>query len=144
MGHSVHDIQEVTCSNGAFSESTAALVLREPKAPAATPFDTSPTGVRVYLRVSPRAALSCCDRIVRDADGRPALRVAVTAPPDGGRANEAVVALLAKEWRVPRSSMTIAAGRTSRRKTLTVAGDPAALMALLNAWAAERLDKSRG
>lgn len=111
-----------------------------PNDPTAAPFDVADTGVRVYLRVSPRAARNRCDGIIRDADDRAALRVAVTAPPNDDRANGAVVALLAKEWRVPKSSMTIVAGRTSRRKTLMVAGDPAALMARLNAWVAERLE----
>jgi uncharacterized protein YggU (UPF0235/DUF167 family) len=57
--------------------------------------------------------------------------VAVTASPEGGRANEAVIALLAKAWRVPKTSITVVAGATARRKTVLVAGETRDLMARL-------------
>ncbi len=46
------------------------------------------------------------------------LRVRVTAPPEGGKANAAVVRLLAKLLKVAPSSITIVLGQTSRIKTL--------------------------
>lgn len=49
-----------------------------------------------------------------------ALRLAVTAPPEGGRANEAVISLLAEVLGVARSQVTIARGRTSRDKMVAV------------------------
>ena len=57
--------------------------------------------------------------------------MAVTASPEGGRANEAVIALLAKAWRVPKTSITVVAGATARRKTVLVAGETRDLMARL-------------
>jgi uncharacterized protein YggU (UPF0235/DUF167 family) len=51
----------------------------------------------------------------------------VTAPADGGRANEAVLKLLAKALGVPASACRLAAGATSRWKRVHVAGDPEAL-----------------
>lgn len=58
-----------------------------------------------------------------------ALRVRVTAPPLAGRANQAAVALLAGELRVPRSSVRIVAGERSPLKWIEVAGlDAAALL----------------
>ena len=50
------------------------------------------------------------------------LRVRVTAAAEGGKANQAVVALLAKKLGVPRSSITIVRGATSRSKVLEVRG----------------------
>lgn len=47
-------------------------------------------------------------------------RVRLTAPPEKGRANEALVALLAETLRVPKSAVRVVAGRTSRRKVVEV------------------------
>lgn len=62
-------------------------------------------------------------------DGK--LKVAVTAPPVDNQANEALLRLLAKQWRLPRRDLSIAAGATSRNKIVHVAGDPAELMTRL-------------
>ena len=48
------------------------------------------------------------------------LHLRVTAPPEGGKANAAVVALVAKSLRVPRSSVSIIKGLTSRDKVLRI------------------------
>ncbi len=50
------------------------------------------------------------------------LKVRVHAPPADNEANEAVVELVAKALGVPKSAVAIAAGRTGRRKTLSIAG----------------------
>jgi uncharacterized protein (TIGR00251 family) len=54
------------------------------------------------------------------------LRVRVQAPPVEGKANEALLRLLAKALGVPRSRLTIVAGRASRVKTVAVEGLDAA------------------
>lgn len=51
-----------------------------------------------------------------------ALRLAVTAPPEGGRANEAVVDLLADTLDVPRRCVTVARGAASRAKSIEIEG----------------------
>ena len=51
-----------------------------------------------------------------------ALKVALTAPPVDGKANEACIEFFAKVLKVSRSSVTIAAGLTSRNKVIRVAG----------------------
>jgi len=51
-----------------------------------------------------------------------ALKVKVGAPPQGGRANDAVVALLAEVLGVAASAVTIVGGATSRSKRLKVSG----------------------
>ena len=50
------------------------------------------------------------------------LKVALTAPPVDGKANAACIEFFAKLLNVPRSSVTIAAGQTSRNKVIRVAG----------------------
>lgn len=51
-----------------------------------------------------------------------ALKVALTAPPVEGKANQACIEFLAKLLKVPRSSVTIAAGKTARNKLILVTG----------------------
>ena len=87
------------------------------------------------LKVSPRAARERIDGLVEDG-GEMRLKLAVSAPPVGGKANAAVIALLAKAWSVPKSRLSITVGANARRKTVFVAGDAAALGPRLEDWAA--------
>jgi len=86
------------------------------------------SGVTVELRVQPRARRTALER------SGEALKAAVTAPPEDGKANDAVIALLAEQWRLPRSSFTIIKGAAARSKTVSVGGDPATLAALIGGW----------
>jgi len=56
------------------------------------------------------------------------VKASVTAPPESGRANEALLELLARTWHVPRRNLSIVAGSTSRSKAVRVAGDPQQLI----------------
>ncbi|MBI4366679.1 MAG: DUF167 domain-containing protein [Deltaproteobacteria bacterium] len=56
--------------------------------------------------------------VERQSDG--SFRVAVMAAPIAGRANEAVIALLAKYFGVPKSCLAIVAGSSSRKKWVEV------------------------
>lgn len=103
-----------------------------------TPFSTSPSGVRVRVRVAPRAAGNRVDGILGDGEGGAILKVAVTAVPEGGKANAALIKLLAREWRLPKSSLAVTVGASDRRKTVSIEGDAPQLMAKLSAWASER------
>jgi hypothetical protein len=103
--------------------------------PAATsPFQTTSDGVRVRLRVQPRARRNKVDGLVAETDGGVALKMAVTAPPEDGKANAAVIALLAKAWDRPKSAFTVVAGAADRRKIIHLQGDPARLMQALEPW----------
>lgn len=51
-----------------------------------------------------------------------ALKLALTAPPIEGRANQAVIEFFAELFEIPRSSVTIASGETSRNKKVKIAG----------------------
>jgi hypothetical protein len=61
------------------------------------------------------------------------LKVSVTAPPAESQANEALLRLLAKKWRLPRRGLSLAAGAKSRNKVVHIAGEPVELMARLTA-----------
>jgi len=72
------------------------------------------------------------------ADGGTDLKVSVRAAPEGGRANDALIRLLAEAWDLPRGRLSLVTGLTDRHKTVLVQGDPARLMAQLSAWLTER------
>jgi uncharacterized protein YggU (UPF0235/DUF167 family) len=88
----------------------------------------------VAIRLTPRARADRLDGIVRAADGAPLLKASFTAPPAEGRANDALLGLLAKNWGVPRRDLAIVGGGKSRNKTVQVAGDPAELLQRLGAF----------
>ncbi len=58
-----------------------------------------------------------------------ALKIALTAPPVDGKANEALIAFVAESLRLPRARIAIVAGLTSRTKTLRITGKSAAEVA---------------
>ncbi len=86
------------------------------------------------LRVQPGAGRDGIDGIALGAEGSPVLKLRVTAPPEGGKANAAVIKVLAKAWKVPKGSIEIAAGASGRNKAVFVAGDPSVLMGRLREW----------
>jgi len=91
------------------------------------PFAAAPEGLRLAVRLTPKASAARIIGLAREADGGVALKVAVTAPPEAGKANDALLGLVAKLLDVRRRDVTLALGATSRRKLVHVAGDPAAL-----------------
>lgn len=101
---------------------------------AGSPFSTAQDGVRVAVRLTPRARRNRVEGLAEEAGGGVALKVAVTAVPEGGKANAALIELLAKEWRVAKSSVSVVRGVTDRHKTLLVEGAPAPLMQQLETW----------
>jgi len=81
-------------------------------------------GVIVTVKVTPRARHETIEAPGPDA----VLRVRVTAPAIDGKANAAVIALLADAWDMPKSAFSIASGKTSRLKRIFVRGEPAVLL----------------
>jgi len=73
--------------------------------------------VSFAVKVHPRARKNAITGELGDA-----LKLSLTTPPIEGRANEASIEFFAKLLKVPRSSVTIASGQTSRNKVIRVAG----------------------
>jgi uncharacterized protein (TIGR00251 family) len=74
-------------------------------------------GVSFPVKVHPRAKK---DAITGELGEY--LKVSLTTPPVEGRANQACIEFFAKLLKVPRSSVTIASGQTSRNKIICVTG----------------------
>ena len=85
------------------------------------PIRDTPSGATFQVKVHPRARKNAITGVVGDA-----LKLALTAPPVEGRANEACIAYFAEFLNVARSSVTIAAGESSRQKLIRVVGLSAA------------------
>jgi uncharacterized protein len=88
------------------------------------PWRFSVQGVSVAIRVTPRSGQDAVDGIETLANGRSVLKVRVRAIAEGGEANRAVTELLAKALRVPKSSVRVISGATSRLKQIAIDGDP--------------------
>ena len=85
------------------------------------PIRHSRNAVTFSVRVHPKARRDGISGIVGDS-----LKLDLTAPPVEGKANEACIRFFAEFLKVPRSSVTIAAGTSSRNKVIRVQGVSAA------------------
>ena len=81
------------------------------------PIHDTAAGASFAVRVRPRARQNAITGEVGEA-----LKVSITAPPVEGRANEACIEFFADLLKMPRSSITIASGQSSRNKVVRVAG----------------------
>lgn len=97
------------------------------------PFTIDADGMRLAVRLTPKADRTAFGRVVVGADGRAVLGLRVAAPPVEGAANAALVAFLAKSLGLRKADVTILSGATSRLKLLHLAGDGAGLAARLTA-----------
>ncbi len=100
----------------------------------ATPFRVAADGVRIAIRLTPKASANRIRAIERQSNGSSVLRVSVTEAPEAGKANAALLKLLAKAWKLPKTSLSVVSGATSRRKVLLVSGNPDTLIARLQEW----------
>lgn len=97
------------------------------------PFTATAEGLRLAVLAQPRARRAELAGLVEGPDG-PRLKVRVTAPPEDGKANAAIVALLAKAWRLPKSAIRLELGAGDRRKVFLLAGDPQSLAREARGW----------
>lgn len=79
------------------------------------------TPIIISIRVTPNAKIQ---RIIemdhQDKDDNPRLKIYVNAPPENGKANKAVIKLLAKYYHTSPSKISINTGETSRNKTIKI------------------------
>ena len=81
------------------------------------PVNETAKGVTFAVKVHPRARKNAITGVMGEA-----LKLSLTAPPVEGRANQAVIEFFAELFEIPRSSVTIASGETSRNKVVRIAG----------------------
>lgn len=101
-----------------------------------SPFTNAPGGLKVAVRLTPKASRDRILGAAPEADGGVALKAQVTAVPEDGKANAALLKLLSKAWKVPKSDMDIVLGATDRRKVILISGDADELRRRLEEWMA--------
>ena len=104
-------------------------------APESSFFRAQASGLILHVRVTPNAGRDAIMGVESRDDGTSVLRVRVAAVPDKGRANAALMVLLAKALDVPKSSLSLVSGETGRIKALAVKGDADLLAARARALA---------
>ena len=77
---------------------------------------------RLYVRLTPKSSLERIDGWDHDDKGRKVLKVRVRAAPIEGRANDALILVLAKALNLPKSRLSLIAGDTARLKTVEIDG----------------------
>jgi uncharacterized protein (TIGR00251 family) len=80
-------------------------------------FSEDGRGVRFAVRVVPRASRS---EITGEQSG--ALRVRIAAAPVEGAANQELIKLLAKSFKLPKNAVQIISGSTSKNKIVRIQG----------------------
>jgi len=73
------------------------------------------------IHAIPKSSCNKVEGYETDAKGERWLRVRITAAPEDGKANKALIAFLAKEWKIPKSALSLVSGETSRYKRFKVA-----------------------
>ena len=95
------------------------------------PWRATPDGVVVACRLTPKGGRDAIDGVATLSDGARVLLVRVRAVPENGKANDALLRLIADKAGAPASRARLVAGAKSRLKQVAVTGDPAALIAKL-------------
>jgi uncharacterized protein (TIGR00251 family) len=80
-------------------------------------------GVRFAVRLTPKGGRDRVEGWAQGADGKTYLKARVAAPPEDGKANAALIALLARTLGIGKSQIAIVAGQTARLKQVDVTGD---------------------
>ncbi|MDP4595329.1 MAG: DUF167 family protein, partial [Beijerinckiaceae bacterium] len=89
-----------------------------------------PGGIDLVIRLTPKSSTNSVDGLTGTGAGW-ALKARVTAIPEKGKANTALEKLIALWLDIPASTVRVSSGPKSRLKTLSIAGEPAALITAL-------------
>ena len=84
--------------------------------------------IRLTVRLTPNGGRDAIDGVEAAADGDEHLKVRVSAVPEKGKANQALLAFLAKKLGLAKSKLSLISGETQRKKILRIEGDPEDLM----------------
>jgi uncharacterized protein YggU (UPF0235/DUF167 family) len=99
----------------------------------ALPWSARADGLVLHVRLTPKSSRDALEGVETLADGHCVLKARVRAVPEDGRANAALVALLAKQIKCPASRIEQTGGATARIKTFLLRGDAEALATRLAA-----------
>ncbi|MDH4987410.1 DUF167 family protein [Aminobacter anthyllidis] len=92
-------------------------------------------GVDLFVRLTPKSSKDAVEGVEQTADGRCHFAARVRAVPEKGEANAALEKLLADEFGIPRKSIKVIAGGTSRLKTVRITGNASELARLMAEFA---------
>jgi len=95
------------------------------------PWRATLDGIVVACRLTPKGGRDAIDGAATLADGTRVLLARVRAVPEDGKANEALLRLIADKAGVATSRARLVAGAKSRLKQVAISGDPTALIAKL-------------
>jgi uncharacterized protein YggU (UPF0235/DUF167 family) len=104
-------------------------------APAGKPWVARPDGLSLHVRLTPKSSRDALEEVETLADGKCVLKARVRAVPEDGKANAALIALVAKSLKIPASAIRVASGATSRHKVLALDGDGGQLASRLESLA---------
>ncbi len=88
------------------------------------PYSRHSDHLRLSVRLTPNAGRNVIEGVETRADGETFLKARVTAAPEGGKANRALILLLAEQLHLPKSTISLLSGETARKKILRIDGDP--------------------
>jgi len=100
-----------------------------------TPFTLDGGSIKINVRLTPKSSANRILGIKPDANGDMFLRAAVTAVPENGKANKALIKMLAKIWRLPKTRFVVLSGGHDRNKVLSIEGGDNELYNSLVRWA---------
>lgn len=83
-------------------------------------FIPTPTGVQFRIKVTPKASSNRLGEVIKTEEGYFVLKVYVTSVPEQGKANEAVIAILAKSLHLPKRSIILKQGAKDRYKMIEI------------------------
>ena len=86
-------------------------------------FRVEPDRLVLFVRLTPKGGRDAIDGVETGADGKTYLKARVSAPPEDGKANAALIALIAKVSGVTKSSVSVISCETSRLKQVAIAVD---------------------
>ena len=89
-----------------------------------SPYRLAHDHLLLVVRLTPNGGRDALDGVETTADGQTHLKARVTAVPEKGKANKALIALLSKALKVPKTSISLISGDTARQKILRIEGDP--------------------
>jgi uncharacterized protein (TIGR00251 family) len=102
-----------------------------------TCWQSTKRGLALKLRVAPGASRNVVTGFYQDANGDMSLKVMTTAQPEKGKANKAVIAILAKHFKQSKSTFEVIAGETDRNKMVLVRG----AQSVVKSWLLPALDE---